>query len=337
MTETSTQVNQKRLVGLLILATVMALFYLIYLLREQAIPFANRYVVHSIVSRADTIRVGTPVTLAGISVGSVNALEITPDNQIRVVMSIEDKYFSKIREDSRATLINPTFGNPYIDIAIGTSEKTAVAEGGELALTQTSGLPDLMATLPQRLEQFDKILANHVSLSARLLDPQGDLQEGLAGFNESLTQFSQLARSLSRTEDEFHRSLANLEQITSNSAEVVKRVVATQGELNRILGSVAVTLERLETSTAQFPEHAIDFAQILRDLKEVSSQLRTATPQLTDVVQEGRNVLYEADRTLRASQKNFLIAPNLPKTSGELLIRPLRDPGLGADATGTRR
>lgn len=337
MTETRTQVNQKRLVGLLIVATILALFYLVFLLREQAIPFAHRFVVHSIVSRADTIRVGTPVTLAGISVGSVTALDITPDNQIRVVMDIEERYHGKIREDSRATLINPTFGNPYIDIAIGTTERPAIAEDGELPLTQTNGLPDLMATLPQRLEQFDRILANHEALSARLLDPTGDLQGGLARFNESLTGFSRLSNSLLRTEDELHRSLANLEQITSNSAEVVKRVVQTQGELNRILGSVAVTLERLENSTAQFPEHALDIAQILDDLKEVSGQLRSATPQLAGVVQEGRNVLYEADRTLRASQRSFLIAPNLPKPNSELLISAPRDPALGGEPAGDQR
>lgn len=328
MSEIRKEVNQKRLVGLLIVATVLAVFYLVFLLREQAMPFADRFVVHSIVTRADTIRVGTPVTLAGISVGSVIALEITPDNQIRVVMEIEEKYRGKIRQDSRATLINPTFGNPYIDIAIGTADQAAISAGSELPLTQTSGLPDLLATLPQRLEQVDRILANHAALSERLVDPQGDLQSGLARFNDSLTEFAQLSSSLLRTEDEFHRSLANLEEITRNSAEVVKRVVQTQGELNRILASVAMTLDRLEQSTAQFPEHAIDIAQILGDLKAVSTQLREATPQLAGVVQEGRNVLYEADRTLRASQKSFLIAPNLPAPERDILIRAPRDPRL---------
>lgn len=337
MTESSVQVNQKRLVGLLILVTALALLYLVFLLREQANPFSRNFTVHAVVSRADTIRVGTPVTLAGISVGSVSSLDITPDNQIRVLMDIEEKYHSKIRSDSRATLINPTFGNPYIDIAIGTAEQQVIPEGGELPLTQTSGLPDLMATLPQRLAQIDKILANHEKLSAGLLDPHGDLQSGLAHFNESLTRFSELSRSLLRTDDEFHRSLANLQQITSNSAEVVKRVIQTQDKLNRILGSVAVTLERLENSTQRFPQHAQDIAKILDDLKTVSGQLRTATPQLAGIVQEGRNVLYEADRTLRASQKSFLIAPHLPKPEDRLLIQPPRDPALLDETAGAQR
>ncbi len=335
MSSSAAQVNQKRLVGLLILLTLLALFYLVYQLRGQAIPFAHRFSVHAVVSRADTIRVGTPVTLAGISVGSVKALDITSDNQIRVVMEIEERYRDKIREDSRATLINPPFGNPYIDIAIGASDQPAIAENGELPLIQTSGLPDLMANLPQRLEQIDKILANHAELSSRLLDPQGDLQSGLASFNQSLAQFAKLSGSLLRTEDEFHRSLANLEQITSNSAEVVQRVIQTQSELNRILGSVAVTLERLESSTREFPAHAVDIAQILDDLKTVSGQLRAATPQLAGIVQEGRNVLYEADRTLRASQKNFLIAPHLAQPDDRLLIQAPRDPALADEGEGS--
>ncbi len=329
MTESRTQVNQKRMVGLLILATIAAMLYLVHLIREQALPFAQRYQIHAVVSRADTIRVGTPVTLAGISVGEVVALEITPDNQIQVIMDIEEKYQSKIRRDSGARLINPTFGNPYVDIAIGSTDLPVVEVNGEISLVQTSGLMDLMATLPKRLEQLDRILTNHETLSQRFLDPGGDLQQGLAQFNASLDRFSQLSQSLLRTEDELHRSLANLERITGNSAEVVDRVITTQGELNRILGSVAVTLERLENSTANFPAHAVDFAAILDDMKQVSSQLREAAPRLTSVVEEGRNVLYEADRTLRASQRSFLIAPNIPKTGSEILVGVPRDPTVG--------
>lgn len=331
MTESKAQVNQKRMVGLLILATVAALLYLVYLIREQALPFDQRFQIHAIVSRADTIRVGTPVTLAGISVGEVIALEITPDNQIQVVMEIEEKYHSKIRHDSGATLINPTFGNPYIDIAIGSTQEPTIAVAGEIPLVQTSGLMDLMATLPKRLEQLDRILINHEALSRRFLDPQGDLQHGLSMFNESLGRFSRLSESLLRTEDELHRSLANLEEITGNTAEVVSRVITTQSELNRILGSVAVTLERLERSTEKFPQHASDFAGILDDMKHVTSNLREATPRLTRIVEEGRSVLHEADRTLRASQRSFLIAPNIPRTGNEILVDAPRDPAVGGE------
>ncbi|GAB4348289.1 MAG: hypothetical protein Kow006_08830 [Gammaproteobacteria bacterium] len=329
MTDSKARATQKRLVGLLILATLAALLYLVHLLREQALPFEQRFQVHAIVSRADTIRVGTPVTLAGISVGEVAALEITPDNRIQVVMEIEERFHPKIRRDSRATLINPLFGNPYIDIAIGSAEESTVEFGGEIPLAQSSGLLDLMTTLPRRLEQLDRILANHEALSERFLDPQGDLQQGVAHFNEGLGRFSALSRSLMQTEEKLQRSLANLERITGNTARVVGGVITTQGELNRILESVAVSLERLERSTEKFPDHAAEFAEILADMKYVAQHLRETTPRLARMVEEGRGVILEADRTLRASQRSFLVAPHLPKTGNEILVDVPRDPGLG--------
>lgn len=318
------------MVGLLIILTAMAIVFLIYEARQQVIPFARHFQLRAIVARADAIRVGTPVTLAGIAAGEVKRLDITPDNRIRVVMEIQQKYRSRIRSDSQASLVKPLFGNPSIDISLGSPAAGEIDAGNKIILNQPVGLSDLMAGLPQRLRQVDTILANYVRLSQEFRDPHGNLQQGLAHFNDSLERFSKLASSLQQTEGELRASLANLQNITKKSADVLTHVVESQESLNQILSSGAVTLDRLERSTKGLPHHAKEVAAIIDDIHTLSRQLRTAAPQIEAIVQESRSVLFEADRTLRASQHSFLIAPHLPKYEAHVLISPPRDPGLAA-------
>ncbi len=334
MSTRSRNVNQKRLVGLLLVLTLAVALYAVYLAREQARPFADRYLLYAQVSRADAIRPGTPVTLAGIGVGEVRSLEITADNRIRVALEIEEGFRAKIRRDSRATLIKPLFSNPYIDIAIGSTEREPLPDRGEIDLTSTSGLADLLTTLPARLERLDEILANHIELSRRLADPDGDLSAGLAHFNAGLARFSELSRSLEGAESELRRSLGNLERITGNSAEVLTRVIETQDQLNRILDSAAGTLERLEASTEHFPANAAELGEILAEARRLSRALGAVAPEVAGLVEQTRTVLYEADRTLRASQRSFLIAPNLaPPPAADTAATPL-DPTRALPARG---
>ena len=85
-------------VGLLVLASLILLFILIFTASGELKPFEKRFIVRTKVSSVDGLAPGNEVRLAGVTVGKVDKVKFgdipaTSDDQntVEVVMSIDPK------------------------------------------------------------------------------------------------------------------------------------------------------------------------------------------------------------------------------------------------------
>jgi phospholipid/cholesterol/gamma-HCH transport system substrate-binding protein len=124
------------LVGLFLLA--VAIFYV-----TGVKIFGPKYRLTTYLPEVDALSEGAPVSLDGVTIGSVDNIRLNPKPQdrmhsVQVVMRIDKKYQDEIRTDSTASLITEgLLGNRYVTIKRGLSgtviQNNGTIEGAEEA------------------------------------------------------------------------------------------------------------------------------------------------------------------------------------------------------------
>ncbi|NID17539.1 outer membrane lipid asymmetry maintenance protein MlaD [Luteibacter yeojuensis] len=123
--------------GLFIVLGFAALAYL----ATQTTSVANTrggdtYTVETRFANVGQLKVRAPVKVAGVRVGSVQAIDLVPGKEeAKVTLAIDDNH-KDIPEDSVATIYTSgLLGDQYVGIQFGQS-KNPVKEGGEIGLTR---------------------------------------------------------------------------------------------------------------------------------------------------------------------------------------------------------
>lgn len=125
--------------GLFIILGFLALFFLATQTTNiKAYGESGGYTVTAAFTNIGGLKVRAPVTLAGVSVGSVTSVRLDPRTYNAVVtMRISDKY-SEIPDDSSAAILTSgLLGEQYIGLSPGASE-TFLKNGSKIQQTQSA-------------------------------------------------------------------------------------------------------------------------------------------------------------------------------------------------------
>jgi phospholipid/cholesterol/gamma-HCH transport system substrate-binding protein len=123
--------------GLFIVLGFAALAYLAT--QTTSVANSHRGSAYEVTTRfvnVGQLKVRAPVKVAGVRVGSVDAIDLVPGKEeAKVTLSIDDSH-KDIPDDSVATIYTSgLLGDQYVGLQFGQS-KTPVKEGGELAFTR---------------------------------------------------------------------------------------------------------------------------------------------------------------------------------------------------------
>ena len=124
-------------IGLIALVVVLVLLFLGF---TKDIPFTRPFEVNAVFQSANSIRVDSPVRIAGVEVGKVK--EVKPEqgtDAAVVVLQIKDDGLP-LHTDATAKIRPRIFleGNFFVDLQPGTPEAPILKDGGTLKVTQTS-------------------------------------------------------------------------------------------------------------------------------------------------------------------------------------------------------
>ena len=127
--------------GLFVLLGFAALAFLTTQLPGTSLKLGGGPPTYAVTARFDNIgdlKVGSPVTMAGVTIGRVESIRFDPkDFKAAVVLRIEKQY-SEIPEDSDASIQTAgLLGGKYIGIGPGGSE-TFLQDGGQIEFTQSA-------------------------------------------------------------------------------------------------------------------------------------------------------------------------------------------------------
>ena len=164
--------------------------------------FTEKYTLKTYLQSASGLRKGSLIWLAGIEVGNVSQVNISPSKDtnkaVEVVMRIEKRYQKSIREDSEATLGSiGLLGDKYIDISRGSEPHPILSENGEVPSSVDADIKrifqnsnDLVANLGDLVDKINEItgkvnigqgtlgrLINDPTMFKNLNEASGELQE----------------------------------------------------------------------------------------------------------------------------------------------------------------
>jgi len=171
-------------VGIMVIVSLILFAVAGFFVSGQVGFFTRHYILKAYLPTAGDLREGAQVRLAGISVGNVSKIGISPyPDRLRAVevdLKIARTYQNEIRADSVASVETVgLLGDSYVDITRGTPGKEVVADGGAV---QTAEKADVAAVM----QNTNEVILNLNALSAKLDDITTQIQAGKGSMGKLL-------------------------------------------------------------------------------------------------------------------------------------------------------
>jgi phospholipid/cholesterol/gamma-HCH transport system substrate-binding protein len=127
--------NEEIAVGIFVLAGIACLVYLAVHLGEMQL-FSRGWQVTADFDNISGLKVGASVEIAGVDVGRVEKISITPDDRARVVLKLEPGL--TLKGDTIASIrTKGIIGDKFVKLSMGSSEKT-IPPGGKIHDTESA-------------------------------------------------------------------------------------------------------------------------------------------------------------------------------------------------------
>ena len=236
-------------------------------------------------SSASQMKSGSKVKIAGVQVGSVKSISLTPDNQAKVDFTVDEEF--KLPTSVRALVRYENLtGDRYLELQQGAGDPDAfLPDGGLIPLDHTEPALDL-----------DKLLGGFKPLF-RTLNPEevNQLSASLIAVYQGQGQTEAMNQLLTSTSS-FTNSLADRDQLIG---EVIDN-------LNETLGTLNDDKENFETSVDLLQQLVSGLSSQRASIGNALTQTATLTNSLADLLVTTRP---DIQRTV----------DNLGKTSAEIL------------------
>lgn len=240
-------------VGVLVIVALLSLTALIFLMSGSTGGIlTGKITLRSYFENAAGLKVGAPVNLEGVTVGSVKTIRIIPERKltpVEVTMKISERYARDIHEDSKTTLDTVgVLGDTVVDIDSKHSIGPQVKNNDELGTTESPNLSDVIKSSQGTIEQVNTILAKIDGLIDSLNTGKGSIGQLIndpALYNKAVTtvdQLSKLSADLSKGRGTIGKLLTD-ETLYNNLSETTTRLNKVTAELDNGQGTIGKLLK----------------------------------------------------------------------------------------------
>lgn len=166
--------------GVFLIVAFSLLAYAVYRVGDLFDVFADRYTIVTLVTRADGLLVGAPVTLAGQRVGQVKSIDFLPldgrPENLSIELSINEDIREYVRADSYARIrTQGLLGDRYVDIAPGSPEAPIVQPGDTIPGIDPIDMEEVLATANTSLIQLQALASDLRRITGTILAGEGTL------------------------------------------------------------------------------------------------------------------------------------------------------------------
>lgn len=248
--------------------------------------FASNHTYHADFASASRLKGGEDVRIAGIPVGTVKRVELTPDNSVSVTFDVDKRY--QLYDSTRALIrYENLVGDRYLEIASGAGDLRKLPPGGTITREHTQPALDLDALLGGMrpvLKGLDGTKINEISNAIiELLQGQGGaLSQMLAStssFTTTLASRDQLIgdvinnlNTVLATVDEksgqFDATVDRLQQLITGLAQGKDAIAGAIGPLATVENDLTDTLRRTRRPLQGVIENVRPFATVLDKRKD---------------------------------------------------------------------
>jgi phospholipid/cholesterol/gamma-HCH transport system substrate-binding protein len=263
---------------------------------------------------------GNLVQIGGTKAGSVKDIDVTPDGQAEIKLSIEDD-FAPLRRGTTATIRQASLSgvaNRSVDLQMPPGDKDDTGEipdGGEIGVDKTETaveLDQLFNTLDpptrQNLQEFFKGGATQYAGKGA-----GQANRGYRYLNPALSTSSRLFNELNRDTPTLERFIVDSEKLVTALAERRDDLAGLIGNLNTTTRAIGDQKAALADAIGRFPAFMrranttfVNLRATLDDVdplvdasKPVAKKLRPFLPELRAFARDARPTVRDLQLTLR--------------------------------------
>jgi phospholipid/cholesterol/gamma-HCH transport system substrate-binding protein len=286
--------------AVLIVAALVALFVVT---REED----DAYRVRAIFDNAGFIIPGEDVKVAGVKVGSIEDVEVTPDFKAAVILKIDDPGYRDFRADAQC-IVRPQslIGEKFVECE-PTQQRAVGAEppGPLRRIEEGEGEGQYLLPVENTSKSVDLDLLNDIMREPereRLSIILGELGVGLAGRGADLNEVIRRANPALKEVDEVLRLLARqndqLEELAVASDAIMEPLARERTHVSSSIANMAevaeATAERREDLQADIER----LPRFLRELRPTMVRLGALSDEMTPVMSDLGDVAPDINRFL---------------------------------------
>ncbi len=297
--------NRQAQVGAFAIVALLLLFGIFYVITD----FGTRHTGYRVgvhFESAAGLTPGALVYFSGVNVGSVDSIQLLPDNTVDVILAVRNDI--DIPAASRFLIQAPLTGSPTVLIVPPTGRTTALLARQVLPVDQqpqgsnAASIQDLLQQGQGEMKKFDQVMAELQERTPRLLNT---LQSTLDHANDLTMTANASVQTLMA---KFVAASANIEELSSTLngtatesapklAQMLDRLDASAESLNRSMTALQglATDPRLKNNLIETTRSVADTTQ---NLALLTHDLRTVTgdPQTQAQI---RNTVSNLDATMQ--------------------------------------
>jgi phospholipid/cholesterol/gamma-HCH transport system substrate-binding protein len=154
-------------VGVIVLVAVVVLVTLLFLMTSSSGLglFSHKLTITTYFENSAGLKEGAAVNLEGVTIGTVKSVTVvsTPARKltpVKVVMKLDDKYASNLKNDSKASLTTVgVLGDTVVDINSQFAVGRQLKDGDELKTLETPSITDVVKASQGTIESLNVILS----------------------------------------------------------------------------------------------------------------------------------------------------------------------------------
>jgi phospholipid/cholesterol/gamma-HCH transport system substrate-binding protein len=277
-------IEKKAFLGVFVVSLIFLIS--IFIIGRKNLWFENKNTYTTVVSSADGLSVGSLVTLSGLRVGEVSALEVDSNNKILVHFTVKESLTEKMHSGTIAKVIRSfVIGEKKINLIPGPPDNPLLKNGAMVEGEDSTEITDLISG-----EKIGQILKRLEGLTQGLDRWSEGLAKGMAKMNpEDLTAIYQ----------KMNPTMDNLNLLAQDGRKLVREVrqqIFKEEKIGKVLTNTNKVLAPL-AQREQLMEHVLDNLQVISD------ELK-ANPKFTSKI---ISTLKEVEITLKAIQKTWIL------------------------------
>lgn len=252
--------SQKIKTGIFTLIGIILFVLGIFVIGSKKNMFGDTFLIYGTFKNVGGLNVGNNIRFAGITVGTVEDIQIVSDTVIRVDMLMKGKVREFLKADAVATIgSDGLMGDKLITITSGTSNQTALLREGSQIKTNNP-------------VDFDKVIGTFTNVA----DNANIITTELAGMAVQIRKGNGTISKLLYTDD-LSRSLEgtayNAQRLTSSLADITAHVKSGRGSMGNLLYTDTLstnlnkTAASANTALATINDAAYGFSENMKALQ----------------------------------------------------------------------
>jgi phospholipid/cholesterol/gamma-HCH transport system substrate-binding protein len=321
-------------VGLVVLFGGLAFLYILSIIGRQKFDDDDTYAVWAVFRDASGLSAKSRITIAGIEVGIVQKIELTPDAQARITLRVGKDI--TLHDDARITKKSSSLlGDFMLEVYPGSLARPVLQPGAQVVNVVTpAGAEDVFAQMSDIAKDLQKMTR---SLSELLAS-----EDGVGSIKQIITSMNDLAGGLNRTLENaggrLDRILGNVEGLSSDVRTLAGRQQPTVEEIlrnlrtfsdqsNRLLatlnGIAGGSEGELKTSVASVRETLEELQKTLRGAQEAIASAKGAVDDTRTLISDVEKGQGSVGRLLRDDG----LARSLEQTASDVqaLLAPISE------------